>query len=236
MSEPQTPENRIDIKDIHQTFWRCRDFELSNLWQRSIFLTAFLVLCFTAYGTVLVNLFDPKTTDLVSKLVFQVAEFGLSLLGIIFSILWVKMGKGSKAWYEVYESAINALETNKDYSTEKTVKIGGFSYATLPGYRGVKINNNLFSSKAGEFSVSKLNIAIGQVFMVLWSILTIVHVAAIGANLKAQDYSSCIAIITISLGLIILALVLYFFGRAKSFQSGSMEWFSQENKSKVDEE
>lgn len=229
-------KNKIDIKDIHQTFWRCRDFELSNLWQRSIFLTAFLVLCFTAYGTVLVKLFDPKTTDLVSMLVFHIAEFGISLLGIIFSILWVKMGKGSKAWYEVYESAIYALETNKDYTTNQASEIGGFSYPKLPGYRGVDISNNLFSTKAGEFSVSKLNIAIGQVFMALWSILTIVHVAAIGINLKAQDYTTCIAIIITSLGLIALAMLLYFFGRAKSFQSGSMKWFSQENKSKVDEE
>ena len=30
-------EDKISIKEIHETFWRCRDFELSHLWQRSIF-------------------------------------------------------------------------------------------------------------------------------------------------------------------------------------------------------
>lgn len=29
-------EDKISIKEIHETFWRCRDFELSHLWQRSI--------------------------------------------------------------------------------------------------------------------------------------------------------------------------------------------------------
>ena len=43
-------EEKISIKEIHETLWRCRDFELSHLWQRSIFLSAFLILCFTVYG------------------------------------------------------------------------------------------------------------------------------------------------------------------------------------------
>ncbi|WP_300232445.1 hypothetical protein [uncultured Alistipes sp.] len=43
-------EEKISIKEIHETLWRCRDFELSHLWQRSIFLSAFLILCFTGYG------------------------------------------------------------------------------------------------------------------------------------------------------------------------------------------
>lgn len=49
-------EDKISIKEIHETFWRCRDFELSHLWQRSIFLSAFLILCFTGYGSLLITL------------------------------------------------------------------------------------------------------------------------------------------------------------------------------------
>lgn len=222
-------EPKIDIKDIHQTFWRCRDFELSNLWQRSIFLTAFLVLCFTAYGTILVKLFDTQATDKHSFILFNISEYGVSLLGLIFSILWVKMGKGSKAWYEVYESAIGALETNKDFTTEKARTIGGFSYAELPGYRGVKINNNLFSSKAGEYSVSKLNIAIGQVFMVLWCLLALVHVLYLGIRLHYEYFSFYLDIITTLFGTLFLGLVIYVFGRSGSFQSGSMDWFKRSN-------
>ena len=43
-------EEKISIKEIHETLWRCRDFVLSHLWQRSTFLSAFLILCFTGYG------------------------------------------------------------------------------------------------------------------------------------------------------------------------------------------
>ena len=30
--------SEITTKDIRDSLWRCRDFELSHLWQRSIFL------------------------------------------------------------------------------------------------------------------------------------------------------------------------------------------------------
>lgn len=228
-------ESKIDIKEIHQTFWRCRDFELSNLWQRSIFLTAFLVLCFTAYGSVLVKLFDPTTTSFNSILVFNIAEFALALLGIVFSVLWVKMGKGSKAWYEVYESAISALETNEDYTTKQAAKIGGFSYATLPGYRGVHIDNNLFSTKAGEFSVSKLNIAIGQVFMVVWSVIAIVHVVAVSLLLSDRSSLGYFYVIAAAIGLLLLGSVLFVFSRSRTFKSGSMKWFKKPNKKEENE-
>lgn len=46
---------KINPKDIYQSLWRCRDFELSHLWQRSIFLTAFLVMCFTGYTALVVK-------------------------------------------------------------------------------------------------------------------------------------------------------------------------------------
>ena len=34
----------VSHKELRETFYRLRDFEISNLWQRSIFLSALLVL------------------------------------------------------------------------------------------------------------------------------------------------------------------------------------------------
>jgi len=213
-------EDKINIKDIHQTFWRCRDFEISNLWQRSIFLTAFLVLCFTAYGSVLSKLFgDGDHTNYI--LCLNVAAYVLAILGVIFSILWIKMGKGSKAWYEVYESAIRALETNKKYSTKKASKIGGFSYTELTGYTGVKINNNLFSNKAGAYSVSKINIAIGQVFLVLWSIISLIHTAFLGMYLHDNSEYGYADLLVTTIGLIFLFTVILVFSNSNIFRSTS---------------
>ncbi len=38
--------------------------------------------------------------------------FSIGVIGIIFSCLWIMMGKGSKAWYERYENAIVLLREN----------------------------------------------------------------------------------------------------------------------------
>lgn len=35
--------------------WHGRDFELSHLWQRSIFITTFIILIYTGYGAIWLN-------------------------------------------------------------------------------------------------------------------------------------------------------------------------------------
>lgn len=222
-------ERKIDIKDIHQTFWRCRDFELSNLWQRSVFLTAFLVLCLTAYGAVLMKMLDSNFKDFYLIFALNIAEYVLSILGLIFSILWIKMAKGSKAWYEVYESAIGALERNKNYTTEQARKIGGFSYAKLSKYGGVDIDNRLFSMDAGEYSVSKINIAIGQVFLVFWLAINVIHVVIIYRIFNKFNLGN-LDVIALVLGFLVLGLILWLFGNSKSLRSGSLGGFKKSNR------
>ena len=139
------------------------------------------------------------------------------------------MSKGSKAWYEVYESAINALETNGEYATPEARKIGGFSYATLPGYRGVRINNSLLSAKAGEYSVSKLNIGIGQVFMFLWSILAIVHTAALAISIHSHVILGCLDVPIAVAGVLLWVTIIFLFARNKTFQSTSIADFKKSN-------
>lgn len=218
-------DRKINIIDIHQTFWRCRDFELSNLWQRSVFLTAFLVLCFTGYGSVLMKILDdiPKNFELLFAL--NIVEYALSILGLTFSILWIKMAKGSKAWYEVYESAIGALETNKKYATKKASKFGGFSYANLPNYSGVTIDNRITSRNAGEYSVSKINIAIGQVFMLLWIVINVIHIISIGIILHGKFQSTYLDIIVTASGFILLVTVFFILSSSQFLRSGALRNF-----------
>ena len=50
-------ENEMDIKitlkDAYEELWRCRDFELEHLWQRSIFLATLLVVVYPGYGSLI---------------------------------------------------------------------------------------------------------------------------------------------------------------------------------------
>ena len=62
MTEPLKQD--FTIKDLYIQYWHCRDFEIQNLWQRSIFLGTFLILCFTGYGFFFVRLFLRMTVIL----------------------------------------------------------------------------------------------------------------------------------------------------------------------------
>jgi len=214
---------KIDTKDIYNTYWRCRDFELSNLWQRSIFLTAFLVLCFTAYGAVLNKITDNISQDKVVILsILNSICYVISLLGIIFSNLWIKMSKGSKAWYEKYEQAIAAIEKSTDYATNKAVAIGGFSYGAINNYQNPVIDNSVMSGKGGAYSVSKINIAIGQIFFIVWITIGLIHACILSYTIhgySTSNYYGCIVLFTC---IALLALVSILFARSRMFASSSI--------------
>ena len=149
---------------ILENLYRCRDLELNNLWQKSIFLAPFLILCFTGYGFLLYELITRNELFLQ----INILCFALCFISAIFSMLWIYMFKGSKAQYELCERAIanyEQRELNIPY---------GYAMGTLR-YNDIEFNNNLLSTKAGKFSPSKINIFIGQVSLWLWIVCFIFH-------------------------------------------------------------
>lgn len=61
--------NQQYLESLRRTLDRmysCRDLEISNLWQRSIFLGTFLVLCFTGYGVLIHSMLTLEKNDTVS--------------------------------------------------------------------------------------------------------------------------------------------------------------------------
>jgi len=212
----------INFKDVYETYWRCRDIEISNLWQRSVFLTAFLLGCFAAYGLIV-----PQLLELLSDvnnqafLILNIVAFAVSLIGVVFSILWIKMGKGSKAWVEAYEKAIIASEKNDELANKAAQKYGGFAYHALPNYEGVEIKNKLLSQKAGEYSVSKINIGIGQIFLFVWLAIGITHSAIV----TFSSFHKCIIPYTVIAVIVSYFAIYRFIGRKKAFKSGAIKYY-----------
>ncbi len=160
--EVQNQYEKIQPKDIYESLWRCRDFELSHLWQRSVFLTAFLLLAYTSYGVLMLQVMTVELGILQMRVLLC---FGLVILlvGMLLSQLWIMMAKGSKAWYEVYEHAIYEIEHNPDYAIEIVVDKmpeDGVIHGEVLGDE--KPNDSLWSVNAGAYSPSKINIVIGQ--------------------------------------------------------------------------
>lgn len=162
---------RIGVKEFHEQLWRCRDFELQHLWQRSVFLTAFLVLCFTAYGVLLFKLLDADGFNFLGNSLAML----LCTVGGIFSVMWIMMAKASKAWYERYERAINAF-CEEDRFIEPVIKdCCGFKYENMQNYKPPAVDSRLWSTKGGGYSPSAINVAIGQVAVVIWIVLWSIH-------------------------------------------------------------
>ena len=163
--------SKIDLSDIREGFYKCRDFEISNLWQRSIFLSAFLLLCFSGYGIIIKYILENSENIIMHEL----ASF-LSIVGMVFSILWVMMGKASKAWYEFYEHQICTIEKETDLGIKEDYQMGNGIYNSDT----CTIDSNIFTRNAGNYSPSKINIFIGHICMIIWMLTFIIHMCIIG--------------------------------------------------------
>lgn len=190
-----TGTNTITAKDLYQEAWRCRDFEIDHLWQRSVFLASFMLAIAAGYGALLSKIVFPEKTD-SDMTVPHLLAVGICYLGFIFSMLWIMMSKGSKYWYERYEKAISYFITNfnpetfKDESLIFDVKSVNWclekqSAENQEGYGNIpmhgilpepwKTDSKLLSPKSSHYSVSSVNCVIGVIGMFCWTFLIIVH-------------------------------------------------------------
>ena len=196
-------------KTILENFYRCRDLELNNLWQKSIFLGPFLILCFTGYGILLSSMISngQKDTEVLFK--YNFLCLALCLVSIIFSMLWIYMFKGSKAHYELYERAITDFEEKK-LGIEKKFVMGRFYY-------NVPINECLFSTNGGNFSPSRINVFIGQISLILWILGGLVHLYKIISNhyfIKClQEHQNILFFILIILTITFCSFIFHFINR-----------------------
>ena len=176
----------LSPRDLYLQICKNRDFEISLVWQRAIFLTAFLLGCFTAYGSIVLRFFkDGEGLSLATNTIC----FLVTLVGIVISLIWIMMAKGSKAWYELYESAIKAFVVSHNASGSCLCGTMDVSVAQND-WRGVIKNaagNNSgikepersacwMSTDGGAYSVSRINIFIGQFAFVVWGLLSVGHI------------------------------------------------------------
>ena len=187
----------VSLRDMYMRICACRDFEISHVWQRAIFLTAFLLGCFTAYGSVCSLFMDESNTFVYSGYVNS-AAFGVSLVGVVVSLFWIMMAKGSKAWYELYESAIGAFAVKYPAGCDtNAVELSQYKWRKLIiDAHGIddKIKEEarsrcIFSPIGGAYSVSKINIGIGILAFIVWVVLSFVHFAvAVGHSTLLHKY------------------------------------------------
>jgi bacitracin transport system permease protein len=197
-----------DLRYTLDRLYECRNLEISNLWQRSVFLSVFLILCFTAYGYLgleIISKFLDKAKDLEKQLLLSSICLFIALVGSLFSIIWILMAKGSKAWYEVYESAITTFE-NTHSALLKLPKDNIMGNMVLEKNRK---SRNIFSTKAGGYSPSRLNIAIGQISLILWIIFIAVHTYFNFSNTSISNPYCKATILFLVVGLVVSLFIIF---------------------------
>lgn len=186
--EEKSREGTIGYSDIYKGLWKCRDFELAHYWQRSVFLTAFLLACYAGYGALIAQYVTAEKVQLPFGAVNGIA-FGICIVGILLSLLWIMMAKGSKAWYETYEAAITAFV--KRYGNPKNAfegdlsKVAGFSIRNVAEFDQPELSDWLWNSIGGRYSVSRINVALGHLSAVIWFGLALAHIYIASANITS---------------------------------------------------
>ena len=198
---PQTQSQPKDLKKIRKELYQLRTFEIQNLWQRSIFLVTFIVILLTGYGYLIEKLlfeYDKWATDNGLRLMIAHAVCAtLAFLGSIFSVIWIMMAKGSKAWYEIHEKRIRKLELELNMEDK---------YRMRPASPW-SLDNTLFSREPGAYSVSRINILLGQILLVAWGLTFGIHsISTMYLIFNPQDERTCFSPIRILITIVITLL------------------------------
>ncbi len=213
--------------------WKCRDFELTHFWQRSVFLGTFLVVIYGGYGA-LVKIGLEK----IFTMEIHGIALGIALVGSIFSIMWIMMAKGSKFWYEMYEKKIYAFE--EQYTP---------NYMSMDDDCDEKneIPQSIFlfgNAHAHRFSLTKLTIIMGQVSAGIFYVLMNVHTILLFKEtrldffLRLQKQQPCAGFLVTLIISLINILVLYFISQmiqlimANDIDNGFGKMHSKINKQK----
>lgn len=206
-------DSALNMKDVYAELWRGRDFELKYFWQRAVFLSAFLFGCYIAYWELLLKLFEPKNCDFALHNTLAIL---VTMIGMVVSILWVLMAKGSKAWYEDWENGIyQFIETFEENGSLKGehLKWAGFHFRdqiTIPGRK--QPDHNLLTTRGGRFSPSRINIAIGQLSALLFGAAFIFHLGVRRYELKcARELAQVVCRIPNAVILLVALLVAVLF-------------------------
>ena len=176
---------QVSVSTVYETLWKCRDFEIDHVWQRAVFLSAFLLACYAGYGSVVIGFATAETVKIPLQMI-NVILLGISMGGLILSLVWIMMAKGSKAWYEHYEAAISVFEhcakTFEDDSFE-----GVLDAHKMIGFEIPSTSSWLWNTKGGAYSVAKINIVLGHLSTLIWLALVVAHLVASGHRCQTRS-------------------------------------------------
>lgn len=127
------------LKEAYDKSWENRNYEIDKFWTRAAYFWGFIVLIFGGYITAV-------TSDNIKNITDMHLDLYLLSLGLLFSLAWWLVIKGSKCWQENWENHIDFLE----------------NFVSGPIYKTVFYRQRRF------YSVSKLNEIMAIAVLFVW--------------------------------------------------------------------
>ena len=173
---------------------------------------------------------DSSNESLTDNLCFQLIVLDIiCVFGFLFSVLWICMAKGSKYMYERHERGIEAAHDkgsfDKDLQREIDIEsyevlwdLGDYTY--IPRHGALPLSDydyHVFHHNGARYSSSKINIAIGYIFVFGWILLT-------GFNSIMIDSGSVFSRFIWFMDFLILECLLALYVAFKVLSDNSMEY------------
>ncbi len=230
---------KITYKDVYKVRWKSRDFELTTFWQRAVLLGTFMVLFYTGYGVLLSKMIALRSISLVRWNFINLIAVGVACFGMIISLLWILLAKGSKAWIDRNESAITAFKEptlSAAFAGRCCKALGGKSVQEIAGFQLSenkefcekifgKLEDSILSSKAGAYSVSRVIVCLGQVSFLGWCLIALAHLFALihGKDVCIGWLGDKSIIAVLAFGMIAITLIFIRPWICKQSESGSLK-------------
>lgn len=150
------------LEKQYERYNKCRDQELEKFWKNSTFVWCFLLLCFGAFGKILLDYLDllESNKDAAKSDRCLILLAVISYCGFFMSRIWTWMARGLKAWYEVYEDAIWDIESAKNvFNFDRKYTIENYWYIKTEGFS---------FSNSDRISPSRIVVMIGHLLSVVW--------------------------------------------------------------------
>lgn len=183
-------ENQNDNDILYNRYKQCRDQEIDRFWKNSVFVWTFLGMCFGAYSA----LFIAKDVPCCSQTYIPYIMLYICSLGFAVSFIWLWMARASKAWYEVFETAIWKMESCDQIITKSNDYLI-HNFWSVKREKGGKGYKNIFNSR--PLSPSKIVIGIGWNLIILWLMIGIFTIVRYSNGLKGWAYLALVPIISI---------------------------------------
>lgn len=202
---------------IWEQLYASRRLEIETQWQRTIFLSAFIVLLLSGSGGFYYYFILAKNSGCCNA-ACCLTSLLLGALLMISGILWLAMTKGSKYWTEVYEKKIGRLEEELSIKRQYCY-VEEFDAKKSTGECELLVKTSCFNPlKPDHTSPSSVNCFIGVIILLIGAFMIFLPVFACFFKPATTQYAmnfNQIACASIIVFIVLVFLCIFVYGLLK---------------------